>query len=84
MSNDPTLLSHCCIRPGEQHEKRIGRRDEAWPEWYAEYMVREQVGTELPTAAGMMATERNRSMSDRHEDRTRLAAVGEHVDALRF
>jgi catechol 2,3-dioxygenase-like lactoylglutathione lyase family enzyme len=32
-----------------EHEKRLGRRDEAWPEWYAEYMVREQAGTELPT-----------------------------------
>src|SRR6516164_9371807 len=31
-----------------EHEKRLGRRDEAWPEWYAEYMVREQAGTELP------------------------------------
>jgi hypothetical protein len=31
-----------------EHEKRLGRRDEGWPEWYAEYMVREQSGTELP------------------------------------
>lgn len=31
-----------------QHEARIGRRDEKWPDWYAEYMVREQAGTELP------------------------------------
>ncbi|OLT18219.1 glyoxalase [Pseudonocardia sp. CNS-139] len=32
-----------------EHEKRTGRRDENWPEWYAAYMVAEQAGTELPT-----------------------------------
>ncbi len=32
-----------------QHEKRIGHRDENWPDWYAAYMVAEQAGTELPT-----------------------------------
>ena len=32
-----------------QHEARTGERDENWPVWYAEYMVREQAGTELPT-----------------------------------
>jgi catechol 2,3-dioxygenase-like lactoylglutathione lyase family enzyme len=31
-----------------QHEKRTGKRDENWPDWYAEYMVREQAGGELP------------------------------------
>lgn len=31
-----------------QHEKRIGHRDENWPDWYAEYMAREQNGQELP------------------------------------
>ena len=31
-----------------QHEKRLGQRDENWPVWYAEYMVREQNGQELP------------------------------------
>ena len=31
-----------------EHEKRIGQRDENWPEWYAKYMVAEQAGTELP------------------------------------
>jgi hypothetical protein len=25
-----------------EHEKHLGHRDENWPEWYAEYMVREQ------------------------------------------
>ena len=32
-----------------QHEKRIGQRDENWPDWYAAYMAAEQAGTELPT-----------------------------------
>jgi len=32
-----------------EHEKRIGKRDENWPDWYAVYMVAEQAGTELPT-----------------------------------
>jgi catechol 2,3-dioxygenase-like lactoylglutathione lyase family enzyme len=30
------------------HEKRIGQRDENWPDWYAAYMVAEQSGKELP------------------------------------
>jgi hypothetical protein len=32
-----------------EHEKRTGQRDENWPDWYAEYMVRERAGKELPT-----------------------------------
>jgi catechol 2,3-dioxygenase-like lactoylglutathione lyase family enzyme len=32
-----------------QHEARTGQADPNWPDWYAEYMVREQAGTELPT-----------------------------------
>ena len=31
-----------------EHEKRTGQRDANWPEWYAEYMVREQAGEEVP------------------------------------
>jgi hypothetical protein len=31
-----------------EHEKRTGSRDENWPAWYAEYMVREQSGEKLP------------------------------------
>lgn len=31
-----------------QHEKRIGAADPNWPDWYAEYMVREQTGEEPP------------------------------------
>ena len=32
-----------------EHEKRTGQRDANWADWYAEYMVREQAGKELPT-----------------------------------
>ena len=31
-----------------EHEKRTGVRDADWPSWYAEYMVKEQSGEELP------------------------------------
>jgi catechol 2,3-dioxygenase-like lactoylglutathione lyase family enzyme len=32
-----------------EHEKRIGKADANWPDWYAAYMAAEQAGTELPT-----------------------------------
>lgn len=32
-----------------EHEKRTGERDKNWPDWYAEYMVKEQTGQPLPT-----------------------------------
>jgi catechol 2,3-dioxygenase-like lactoylglutathione lyase family enzyme len=31
-----------------EHEKRTGVRDANWPDWYAEFMVAEQAGKELP------------------------------------
>jgi catechol 2,3-dioxygenase-like lactoylglutathione lyase family enzyme len=31
-----------------EHEARTGQADADWPEWYADYMVREQAGLELP------------------------------------
>jgi catechol 2,3-dioxygenase-like lactoylglutathione lyase family enzyme len=31
-----------------EHEKRTGAADANWPDWYAAYMVAEQVGAELP------------------------------------
>jgi catechol 2,3-dioxygenase-like lactoylglutathione lyase family enzyme len=31
-----------------EHEKRIGKADQDWPDWYAEHMAREQTGQELP------------------------------------
>ena len=32
-----------------EHEKRAGEHDVNWPDWYAEYMFREQAGEPLPT-----------------------------------
>jgi catechol 2,3-dioxygenase-like lactoylglutathione lyase family enzyme len=32
-----------------QHEKKLGRSDEDWPDWYAAYMVAEQAGLPAPT-----------------------------------
>ena len=33
---------------GEHEKRQGGQRDENWPDWYAEYMVAEQSGKELP------------------------------------
>jgi len=44
-------LAQAMIRAAKahgQHEKRTGQSDANWPDWYAEYMVREQSGEELP------------------------------------
>jgi hypothetical protein len=32
-----------------EHEERTGEPDPDWPDWYAEYMVREQAGEQLPS-----------------------------------
>jgi catechol 2,3-dioxygenase-like lactoylglutathione lyase family enzyme len=32
-----------------EHEKRTGQHDANWPDWYAEYIVREQAGGPLPS-----------------------------------
>ncbi len=32
-----------------EHEQRTGRADPDWPQWYADYMVRERSGAELPS-----------------------------------
>ena len=44
-------LAQAMIRAAKahgQHEARIGKADPNWPDWYAEYMVREAAGEELP------------------------------------
>jgi catechol 2,3-dioxygenase-like lactoylglutathione lyase family enzyme len=40
-------MRRASIAHGE-HEKRTGKADENWPDWYAAYMVAEQSGAELP------------------------------------
>jgi len=32
-----------------EHERRTGQADANWPDWYAEYMVKEQAGEVLPS-----------------------------------
>jgi hypothetical protein len=34
-----------------EHEKRTGQPDPNWPDWYAEYIVRERTGQQSPSGA---------------------------------
>jgi hypothetical protein len=43
-----SAMRRASVAHGE-HEKRIGKADADWPEWYAAYMVAEQAGAELPS-----------------------------------
>ena len=43
-----SALRRAAVAHGE-HEKRIGRPDADWPDWYADYIVREQAGKQLPS-----------------------------------
>jgi catechol 2,3-dioxygenase-like lactoylglutathione lyase family enzyme len=43
-----TTLRRAAAAHGE-HEKRAGGHDANWPDWYAEYIVREQAGEPLPS-----------------------------------
>ena len=44
-----SAMRRASVAHGE-HEKRLGGEyDVNWPDWYAEYIVREQAGEELPT-----------------------------------
>jgi hypothetical protein len=43
----PGALRRVAAAHGE-HEKRIGAADANWPGWYADYVVRQQAGAELP------------------------------------
>src|SRR5262245_16392007 len=43
-----SALRRASAAHGEHEERTGGQRDENWPDWYAEYIVREQFGQELP------------------------------------
>ena len=43
-----TALRRAAAAHGE-HEKRTGGPDANWPDWYADYIVREQAGEQLPS-----------------------------------
>jgi catechol 2,3-dioxygenase-like lactoylglutathione lyase family enzyme len=50
--DDPPDLAKALRRAAAahgEHEARTGKEDPDWPDWYAEYMVREAAGEELPT-----------------------------------
>lgn len=42
-------LLRAALAHGEHEKRNGGEYDEKWPVWYAEYMVAERAGTELPT-----------------------------------
>jgi catechol 2,3-dioxygenase-like lactoylglutathione lyase family enzyme len=44
-----TAMRRASEAHGEHEKRNGGQRDENWPDWYADYMVREQAGDELPT-----------------------------------
>jgi catechol 2,3-dioxygenase-like lactoylglutathione lyase family enzyme len=44
-----SALRRAAVAHGQHEARTGGQRDENWPDWYAEYMVAEQAGTELPT-----------------------------------
>jgi catechol 2,3-dioxygenase-like lactoylglutathione lyase family enzyme len=41
-------LRRAAAAHGEHEKRNGGQHDEAWPDWYAEYMVSEQAGKQLP------------------------------------
>ncbi len=43
-----SALLRAATAHGEHEKREGGKHDENWPDWYAEYMVREQAGQELP------------------------------------
>ena len=47
-ADDLAAALHRAESAHAEHEKPIGRADSDWPDWNAEYMVREQNGQELP------------------------------------
>jgi predicted enzyme related to lactoylglutathione lyase len=42
-------MRRASVAHGEHEQRNGGEFDVNWPDWYAEYMVREQAGEELPT-----------------------------------
>jgi catechol 2,3-dioxygenase-like lactoylglutathione lyase family enzyme len=42
-------LRRAAAAHGEHEKRNGGQHDENWPDWYADYMVREQAGQDLPS-----------------------------------
>lgn len=47
-ANDLTSALRRAAAAHWEHEARTGQEDANWPEWYADFMVRERAGAELP------------------------------------
>jgi hypothetical protein len=43
-----SALRRAAAAHGEHEKRNGGQHDVNWPDWYAEYIVREQAGQELP------------------------------------
>jgi catechol 2,3-dioxygenase-like lactoylglutathione lyase family enzyme len=43
-----SALRRAAVAHGEHEKRNGGQHDANWPDWYAEYIVREQIGKELP------------------------------------
>jgi catechol 2,3-dioxygenase-like lactoylglutathione lyase family enzyme len=43
-----SALKRAAVAHGEHEKRNGGKHDENWADWYAEYIVREQAGLELP------------------------------------
>jgi len=43
-----SAMRRASVAHGDHETRTGGQRDENWPDWYAEYMVAEQAGKELP------------------------------------
>jgi catechol 2,3-dioxygenase-like lactoylglutathione lyase family enzyme len=48
-SIEPAAALRRAAAAHDEHEKRTRQHDDNWPDWYAEYIVREQTGQELPS-----------------------------------
>ena len=48
VSDLASAMRRASVAHGEHEARMGGQRDENWPDWYAEYMVAEQAGKELP------------------------------------
>jgi catechol 2,3-dioxygenase-like lactoylglutathione lyase family enzyme len=49
VSDLASAMRRASVAHGEHELRTGGQRDENWPDWYAEYMVAEQAGKELPS-----------------------------------
>jgi hypothetical protein len=48
-STELATALRCAAAAHGEHEKRTGPSDADWPDWYAEYIVREQASKQPPS-----------------------------------